>query len=105
MSEPLPGNNELYAAEQALRKIGSNVWFSGLSDEWQDFLISNTVEHFDTYELSMHEAAMIMIQVFPEADRKQPRTLAVKPLGNRIEIILSDRCMLIPKKHIELNYC
>ncbi|WP_067515893.1 hypothetical protein [Endozoicomonas ascidiicola] len=79
MSEPLPGNNELYAAEQALRKIGSNVWFSGLSDEWQDFLISNTVEHFDTYELSMHEAAMIMIQVFQKLIGNNPELLQLNP--------------------------
>lgn len=51
MTEPIPCNNEFEAAEKALRDIGSNLWFGGLSEEWQDFLVSNTVECFDNYQL------------------------------------------------------
>ena len=47
MTEPVPNNNEFNAAEAALRKIGSNMWFGSLNDEWQDFMVSNTVEIFD----------------------------------------------------------
>lgn len=66
MQEPIPNNNEFEAAERALRKIGSNMWFSGLSKEWQDFLTSNTVEHFNTYELTMEQAATALVQVYQE---------------------------------------
>ena len=72
MADPTPGNNEFKAAEKALRDIGSNMWFSSLSDEWQDFLISNTVECFDNYQLTMQEAANSIIGIYQKlvsADR------------------------------------
>ncbi|MGO0305266.1 hypothetical protein ACTL6P_01450 [Endozoicomonas acroporae] len=79
MTEPIPGNNERNAAEAALRKIGSNLWFSGLSDEWQDFLVSNTVEHFDTYEQTMEEAAAGMVRVFQKLVNQDPDILQANP--------------------------
>ena len=66
MKEPIPNNNEFEAAELALRKGGSNLWFSGLSEEWQEFLVANTVETFDSYELTMDEAAVNMIRIYQE---------------------------------------
>lgn len=86
MQEPIPDNNEFEAAERALRKIGSNLWFSGLSEEWQDFLTSNTVDHFDTYDLTMEQAATALIQVYQDLVSKSPGILEQNPwhviLGN-----------------------
>ncbi|MBB5211414.1 hypothetical protein [Microbulbifer hydrolyticus] len=79
MKEPIPNNNEFEAAEIALRKIGSNLWFSSLSAEWQDFLVSNTLEHFDTYDLSMHQAATSMISVFQKIVEMNPAILEKNP--------------------------
>lgn len=79
MEEPIPNNNEFKAAEHALRKIGSNLWFSALSDEWKDYLISNTLEHFDTYEISIHEAAKSMIGVYREVVSRNPELLEQNP--------------------------
>jgi hypothetical protein len=79
MKEPIPNNNEFEAAESALRKIGSNLWFSGLSEEWQDFLTSNTVEHFDTYELTMEQAAASLVKVYQELVTANPGILEQNP--------------------------
>ncbi|OOE60285.1 hypothetical protein BZG13_00370 [Salinivibrio sp. ML323] len=79
MDDPLPHNNELSAAEKSLRRIGSNVWFGGLSEEWQDYLISHTVETFDTYDMSMEKAASVLIQAYQEMVRFQPAVLDVNP--------------------------
>jgi hypothetical protein len=79
MSEPTPNNNEFDAAEKALRNIGSNLWFSGLSDEWQDFLIANTVETFDTYELSLDQAAQRLINFFQKVVSARPDLLELDP--------------------------
>lgn len=85
MKEPIPNNNEFEAAEHALRKIGSNLWFSGLSEEWQDFLVSNTVEHFDTYQVSMQEAASSMIKVIQDLLEKHPEILQQNPWDTNIQ--------------------
>ena len=79
MNEPIPNNNEFEAAEIALRKVGSNLWFSNLSAEWQDFLVSNTLEHFDNYELSMQEAAISMISVFQKMVEMNPAIVDQNP--------------------------
>lgn len=79
MPEPTPNNNEFEAAERALRKIGSNLWFAGLSEEWQDFLTSNTVEHFDTYELTMEQAAAALIDVYQKLGSNNPGILKQNP--------------------------
>ncbi|MCP5207062.1 MAG: hypothetical protein H7A01_07660 [Hahellaceae bacterium] len=79
MNEPIPNNNEFEAAESALRKVGSNVWFSGLSEEWRDFLVSNTLEQFDNYQMTMLEAAQNMISVFQELVNSNPGILDENP--------------------------
>lgn len=79
MAEPEPKNNEFDAAEKELRKIGSNMWFSGLNDEWQGFLIANTVEHFDTYEVTMNQAAQSLINVFQKLVNANPEILQQNP--------------------------
>ena len=79
MQESIPNNNEFEAAESALRKIGSNLWFSSLSEEWQDFLTSNTVEHFDTYELTMEQAAAALVKVYQVLVSNNPRILEQNP--------------------------
>lgn len=79
MDTPLPHNNEFSAAEKMLRKLGSNVWFGGLSEVWQDYLISHTVEAFDTYDISMETAASILIQTYQEMVSFQPTVLDMNP--------------------------
>ena len=79
MKEPIPDNNEFEAAERALRKLGSNLWFGGLSKEWQDFLTSNTVEHFDTYHLTMEQAAADMVRIYRQLVSNNPSILEQNP--------------------------
>lgn len=84
MNNPIPHNNEFDAAEKALREIGSHLWFGGLSDEWQDFLISNTVECFDNYELSMYEAATAIIDIYKKMVLFDPSILNSNPWDTKI---------------------
>lgn len=79
MKEPIPDNDEFEAAELALRKGGSNLWFSSLSEEWQEFLVANTVETFDSYQLSMDEAAGNMIRIYLEIVAKNPAVMDQNP--------------------------
>jgi hypothetical protein len=79
MKEPIPNNNELEAAKEALRKGASNLWFGGLSEEWQEFLVANTVEIFDSYQLSMAEAASRMIRIYQEIAAKNPEAMDQNP--------------------------
>ena len=79
MKEPIPDNNEFAAAELALRKGSSNLWFSGLSEEWQEFLVANTVETFDSYQLTMDEAASNMIRIYQEIVAKNPAIIDQNP--------------------------
>ncbi|WP_417517917.1 hypothetical protein [Marinobacter sp.] len=79
MKEPIPYNNEFVAAELALRKGGSNLWFSGLSEEWQEVLVTNTVETFDSYQLTMDEAAGNMIRIYQEIVAKNPVVMDQNP--------------------------
>ena len=86
MKEPAENNNEFKSAEETLRKIGSNLWFSGLSEEWQDFLVSNTVEFFDTYEVSMHQAANKLISIYQVLVNADPSILQKNPWDTDIKI-------------------
>lgn len=79
MTEPIPNNNEFDAAEEELRKIGSNLWFGGLSEQWQDFLVSNTVEFFDTNEVSMQQAASELIGIYKVLVNADPGILQKNP--------------------------
>lgn len=79
MSEPIQNNNEFQLAEKALRDIGSNLWFGGLSDEWQDFLVSNTLEFFDNYDVTIQEAANAMIGVYQQLVSNDPSILESNP--------------------------
>lgn len=79
MKEPVPYHNEFEAAERALRKIGSTLWFSGLSNEWQDFLAANTVEHFDTYQVTMEQSAADLVRIYQALVFKNPGILEQNP--------------------------
>lgn len=85
MTAPTPSNNEFEAAEKALRDIGSNLWFGGLSDEWQDFLISNTVECFDNYQVSMQDAANAIISIYQTLVNTDPSILQSNPWDTEIK--------------------
>ncbi len=84
MTEPILGNNEFKAAEQALRDRGSNLWFGGLSEEWQDFLVSNTVECFDNYQVTMQEAANAIIGIYQQMVNSDPDILQSNPWNTNI---------------------
>lgn len=86
MTESIPDNNEFDAAEEELRKIGSNLWFGGLSEQWQDFLVSNTVEFFDTYEVSMQQAASELIRIYKVLVSADPCILQENPWDADIKI-------------------
>ncbi|HQT01972.1 MAG TPA: hypothetical protein PLU46_03770 [Thiotrichales bacterium] len=86
MTEPVPNNNEFEAAEKALRDIGSNLWFGGLSDEWQDFLVSNTVGCFDNYQLTMKEAANTIIGIYQQMVNADPSILQSNPWNTNIQM-------------------
>ncbi|WP_028765121.1 hypothetical protein [Shewanella colwelliana] len=66
-----PFNNEFGEAEKALRKIGSNLWFSGLPKDLQDYLVSNTVECFDTWDMSIEQAATQVISAFEAMNSRE----------------------------------
>lgn len=66
MKQPEPHNNEFKAAEQALRNIGSHLWFGGLPEAWQEYLIAHTVECFDNYEVTMDQAANAVLKVYQD---------------------------------------
>jgi hypothetical protein len=85
MTDPIANNNEFQSAEKALRDIGSNLWFGGLSEEWQDFLVSNTVECFDTYEMSMHQAANAIISIYKKIVNSDPNILQSNPWESEIK--------------------
>lgn len=86
MTEPIPGNNEFKAAEKSLRDIGSNLWFGGLSDEWQDFLVSNTVECFDNYQVTMQEAANAIIGIYQQMVNTDPSILQSNPWNMNLQM-------------------
>ncbi len=86
MTEPIPDNNEFESAEKALRAIGSHLWFGSLSDEWQYFLISNTVECFDTYEVTMQEAANTMIGIYKKLVQTDPSILLSNPWSAELKM-------------------
>ena len=87
MTEPIPGNNEFEAAETALRQIGSNLWFGGLSAEWQGFLTSNTVEFFDNYQVTMQEAANAIIGIYKKLVNADPSILLSNPWEKNITLL------------------
>jgi len=86
MTESIPGNNEFKAAENALRDIGSNLWFGGLSEEWQDFLVSNTVECFDNYQVTMQDAAKAIIGIYQQMVNADPSILQSNPRTTNINM-------------------
>lgn len=79
MTDQAPNINELSTCERALRKVGSNLWFGGLSNEWQDFLVSHTVECFDMYEVSMLHAAQMIINIFQQMLLHEPDAIQESP--------------------------
>ncbi|MEM7782159.1 MAG: hypothetical protein AAF623_02315 [Planctomycetota bacterium] len=87
MTEPKPNNNEFKAAEEALRSVGSNLWFGGLSHVWQEFLVSNTVECFDTYQLTLREAASEIIGNYQKMVTANPSILQSDPRKTNIKIV------------------
>lgn len=86
MNEPIPDNNEFKAAEKSLRDIGSNLWFVGLSVEWQDFLVQNTVECFDNYQITIQEAASAIIGIYQKMVNTDPNILQKNPWNTNLNM-------------------
>lgn len=86
MNEPVRENNEFEVAEITIRRIGSNLWFGGLSPEWQEFLVANTVEFFDNHEVSMLQAAQEVIRVYQILGNRDPSILNANPWEANIKL-------------------
>ncbi len=86
MSYPTPRSDELDAAKTALLKIGSHLWFSGLTLEWQKFLVSNTIEAFDQYQVTMEQAAQKLIEFYVETVQAYPKAKAMNPWKENLPI-------------------
>jgi hypothetical protein len=71
-------------AERSLRKQGSNLWFGGLTPEWQEFLITNTVEFFNEYEATMDQAAAELIKVYSRLISADPSLKHKNPFETRV---------------------
>jgi len=86
MSARTLNNNEFEAAETAIRNIGSHLWFGGLTSEWQDFLVSKTVETFDQYEVTMDLAAQKLIEFYVEIVQAYPEAKTMNPWEENLPI-------------------
>ena len=84
MSDAIPNNDELEAAEKAIRNLGSNSWFGDLTPPWQDFLVSHTVETFKRYEVTMDQAAQKLIEFYVEITLTYPETKTINPWDARL---------------------
>jgi hypothetical protein len=86
MSDSTLNSNEFEAAETAIRKIGSHSWFNGLTPEWQDFLVSNTVETFGQYEVTIDQAAQKLIEFYVEIAQAYPEAKTMNPWEENLPI-------------------
>ena len=86
MSNPTPNSDEFEAAETAIRKIGSHLWFGDLTPEWQGFLVANTVETFDQYEVTMDQAAQKLIEFYVEIVQAYPEAKTMNPWDENLPI-------------------
>ena len=86
MSYPTARTDELDAAETAICEIGSHFWFSGLTLEWQKFLVANTVETFDHYEVTMEKAAQKLFEFYVETVRAYPEAKTMNPWKENLPI-------------------
>jgi hypothetical protein len=86
MADLTPNNNEFEAAETALRKIGSHSWFGDLTPEWQGFLVSNTVDTFAHYEVTMDQAAQKLIEFYVEIIQAYPEAKTMNPWEENLPI-------------------
>ena len=66
-------------AESSLRRLGSNLWFGGLSEAWREFLILNTVDFFENYEVTMIQAAEEVIKLYRRVVSLDPAILRKDP--------------------------
>jgi len=83
MSAPTPNTSAFAAAESAICKLGSHYWFSGLTREWQDFLVSKTVETFNQYQVTMDQAAQKLIEFYVEITQAYPEAKNNESLGGK----------------------
>jgi hypothetical protein len=86
MSDPSLNDNEFEAAETAIRKIGSHLWFGCLTPEWQDFLVSHTAETFDQYQITMDQAAQKLIEFYVEIVQAYPEAKTMNPWEENLPV-------------------
>ena len=84
MSDPISNEDQLDAAEHAIRKIGSDPWFADLTPDWQRFLVSHTVETFGRYEVTMEQAAQKLIEFYVEITLDYPEAKSMNPWEARL---------------------
>ncbi len=86
MSYPTPKSDEFKVAETAIHKIGSHLWFSDLTPEWQKFLVSNAVGIFEQYEVTMDQAARKVIEFYVEIVQAYPEAKTMNPWVENLPI-------------------
>ena len=84
MTDTISKGSEFAAAEKAIREIGSDPWFDGLTPEWRDFLVSNTVETFKKYEVTLDQAAQKLIEFYVEISFTYPEAKTMNPWESNI---------------------
>ena len=84
ITDPTQKNSAFDAAEKAIREIGSDPWFDELTPEWQNFLVSNTVETFEQYAVNLDQAAQKLIEFYVEITLTYPEAKTMNPWESNI---------------------
>ena len=84
MNDTTPNDSQSEAAEKAIRKIASDLWFGDLSTDWQHFLISHTVETVGEYGVTMDQAAQKLIEFYVEITLDFPEAKTMNPWAARL---------------------
>ena len=84
MCDSDPDINAFEAAEKAICRLASDPWFRDLTPHWQDFLVSQTVETFNRYEVTVEQAAQKLIEFYVEVTLDHPEAKAMNPWKERL---------------------
>ncbi|MDO6461650.1 hypothetical protein Q4485_13150 [Granulosicoccaceae sp. 1_MG-2023] len=64
MDYVLTAQADLQSATRALRQAGSDLWFNGLSEDWQQFLAGHTLDCHKNYRIPLAKAALAVVRVY-----------------------------------------
>lgn len=60
----IPAKTQAENPESSLRRAGSDLWFSGLGIDWQDFLVKQVELCAHQYQIPMDRAALAVLRVY-----------------------------------------